>query len=165
MEMLPIHDAPPQSRRKHERSNTFVAASLVHDDGTLRVRIRNISANGALVSGPDLPPRGTRCALLRGEKRVTGIITRLEGDQAGFAFVREIDVYGWLAAGHLRNVDGSGGGLATRRQPAEGTDALTLASRVDKLLRRLVREACLTPDQLRDLAVLQEVSERLRAAR
>ena len=163
MEMLPIHDEPRPSRRKHERSNTFVAASLVHDDGTLRVRIRNISANGALVSGPDLPPRGVRCTLLRGEKRVTGTITRLEGDQAGFAFAREIDVYGWLAAAHLRSVDASGEGLATMSLPAESTDALTLANRVDNLLRRLVREACLTPDQLRDLAVLKDVSERLRA--
>ena len=164
MGTLPIHDDTGATRRKHERANTFVAASLVHGDGTANVRIRNISASGALVSGLDLPARGEPCTLLRGTRRVNATVIRVDEDEAGLAFSRQIDVYGWLAAAHLRSIN-PGDAPAAHRQSGRSVDPHELACRVDFLFSGLSREACLTPKQLLELRVLEDVARYLRSAR
>lgn len=86
---LPAHD--PESRAGH-RSNVFLAATLVIAGGSLAVRVRNISARGALLDGPQLPPVGAAVDLTRGSLVAHGTIVWQTGDHCGVEFDSDIHV-------------------------------------------------------------------------
>lgn len=90
---LPVH-----SRREHVRSNTFLMAMLISDTLSAPVRIKNISANGALLSGRELPAVGEQCRLRRGEISVSGRIVRVMDRTTAIKFARLIDVDQWIGA-------------------------------------------------------------------
>ena len=53
--------------------------------------LRNLSAEGALVEGAQLPPEGSATIFRRNELRVDGQIVWVEGRYAGIAFTRELE--------------------------------------------------------------------------
>ena len=57
----------PDCARVEPRTNMFVMAALVTGHTRETVKVRNMSASGALVEGPTLPNPGTPCLLNRGE--------------------------------------------------------------------------------------------------
>jgi hypothetical protein len=67
----------------------------------LPVRIRNMSAGGALIDGPDIPAAGARVLLVRGSLRASGHVAWREKGQAGIAFEAAVKTSLWIAkAGH-----------------------------------------------------------------
>lgn len=84
------------NHRAEVRSNVFLAAALVVGGASLAVRVRNLSAQGALIDGGSLPPAGVRVRLLRGELSADGLIAWMAEGHAGIRFAGEIDVAAWV---------------------------------------------------------------------
>jgi hypothetical protein len=84
----------PESRTDR-RSNVFLTATLVMAGGSVAVRVRNISARGALVDGPGLPAEGATVDLCRGSLIAHGDIAWQADDQCGVRFDADIDVESW----------------------------------------------------------------------
>ena len=58
--------------RKARRSNVLMAASLELSGTSLPVKLRNLSAEGALVEGDKLPVEGASIALPQGRSQYSG---------------------------------------------------------------------------------------------
>lgn len=83
--------------RSQSRSNVFLSASLAAGDGTLPVRVRNLSARGALVDGASLPPAGAKIRLVRGALSADAVVAWQANGQAGIRFTGEINVVDWVS--------------------------------------------------------------------
>jgi len=62
------------------------------------VKIRNMSANGAMVESPVTPPPGTNVDLIRGALRARGVVIWTTKSRCGLQFSSEVSVKEWLAA-------------------------------------------------------------------
>ena len=82
--------------RSAGRSNVFLGAVLHGGAGSDQVRVRNISALGALVEGSGLPPVGTSIRLVRGPLHAAGQIAWVNAGQAGLNFERPVEVEAWV---------------------------------------------------------------------
>lgn len=82
--------------RRRERTHLFLVATLSCDGACNPVRVRNLSATGALVEGASLPPEGSDIALRRGALEAAGNIIWLEPGKAGLRFTGLVDVQAWL---------------------------------------------------------------------
>lgn len=76
--------------RKSRRSNVLLAASIEVSGAVVPVKLRNLSAQGALVEGEDLPIEGSEILFRRNELKVKGRIAWIHEDQAGVAFKTEL---------------------------------------------------------------------------
>ena len=74
----------------------FLVATLYCGRASNPVRVRNLSATGALVEGAALPPAGTAVILRRGALEAPGTAVWSEGGKAGLAFDGQVDVSAWL---------------------------------------------------------------------
>lgn len=88
-----------KEKRRQGRSNVFLGATLETASELYPVRIRNVSAGGALVEAQRLPKLGARVRLVRGELRMTGVLVWQSDDQAGVTFDAPIDVAAWVKRG------------------------------------------------------------------
>lgn len=79
----------PQNRRSR-RSNVLLAATIEAFDEVIAVKLRNLSTEGALIEGKNLPPEGSVVVFRRNELSVESHIAWVIGDQAGVAFTRPI---------------------------------------------------------------------------
>lgn len=84
------------SRRAHERTRMFIAASLSSASTTGIVRVRNLSVSGALLEADDLPSVGSRVKLRKGELSAMGTVVRRDLRLAGIHFERPINPADWL---------------------------------------------------------------------
>jgi len=82
--------------RRQSRSNVFLSATLASDGRSVPVRVRNLSARGALLEGPGLVRAGTRVRLMRGSLAADGEIAWDADRQAGIRFNGTIDVAAWI---------------------------------------------------------------------
>jgi hypothetical protein len=80
----------PQNR-KTRRSNVLMSASLELSGTSLPVKLRNLSADGALVEGDSLPVEGAAILFRKGDLSVQGCVAWVKGHQAGVAFARNLD--------------------------------------------------------------------------
>ena len=78
-----------QNRRSH-RSNVLLAASIESSGASLPVKLRNLSTEGALIEGDDLPVEGSEVLFRRNELSVNSRVAWVHGKQAGVAFKRPI---------------------------------------------------------------------------
>ena len=78
-----------QNRRSH-RSNVLLAASIEASGASLPVKLRNLSTEGALVEGDDLPVEGSEVLFKRNELSVNSRVAWVHGTHAGVAFARPI---------------------------------------------------------------------------
>lgn len=85
-----------REKRAEGRSNVFLTAVLETDTASFPVRVRNISASGALVDGPVLPPVGAKVRLLRGSLTAAGVVAWQQADHAGLNFDASIDIGKWV---------------------------------------------------------------------
>ena len=81
--------------RGGRRSNVFLTATLVMARGSVAVRVRNISARGALLDGSQLPPEGAAVDLRRGSLVAHGQIAWRTNDECGVRFDADVDVASW----------------------------------------------------------------------
>lgn len=81
--------------RIHSRSNVFLMAVL-DGAGSRPVRVRNLSAGGALVEGAKLPAAGVRASLKRGSLNAPGEIAWTRGQHCGIRFDEAADVDEWI---------------------------------------------------------------------
>ena len=87
--------AQPVDRRA-ERVHLFLVATLYFGRASNPVRVRNLSATGALVEGAVLPPPGSTVILRRGALEAAGTAVWLDGGKAGLAFSSLLEVSEWL---------------------------------------------------------------------
>lgn len=80
----------PQNR-KSRRSNVLMTASLELSGTSLPVKLRNLSADGALVEGDKLPVEGASILFRKGDLAVTGNVAWVNGRQAGVSFEQKLN--------------------------------------------------------------------------
>lgn len=88
-----LHQDDPRS---DPRSNVFLTAVLCAGGAQTNVRIRNLSAHGALLEGPDLPAEGTVVQIRRGSLSVAGDIAWSREQHCGVQFGSIIQVGAWI---------------------------------------------------------------------
>ena len=76
--------------RRSRRSNVLLAASIEVSGASLAVKLRNLSTEGALVEGDDLPVEGSEVQFRRNELSVNSRVAWVHGKHAGVAFHRPI---------------------------------------------------------------------------
>jgi hypothetical protein len=77
--------------RKNRRSNVLMSASLELSGTSLPVKLRNLSAEGALVEGDKLPVEGASILFRKGDLSMVGAVAWVKGRQAGISFAQKLD--------------------------------------------------------------------------
>lgn len=80
----------PQNR-KTRRSNVLMSASLELSGTSLPVKLRNLSMDGALVEGDNLPVEGASILFRKGDLSMPGNVAWVKGGQAGVAFAQNLN--------------------------------------------------------------------------
>jgi hypothetical protein len=83
--MLAFTDGAPDQRRS-PRYRVLLIARLVTTCSERIVKLRDLSASGAMIEGPRIPPVGTDILLQRGSLEVFGRIVWVRKMQAGIEF-------------------------------------------------------------------------------
>lgn len=86
-----MDESSPTQNRKSRRSNVLMAASLELSGTSLPVKLRNLSADGALVQGDKLPVEGSAVLFRKGELSMPGHVAWVKGRQAGVAFKQKLN--------------------------------------------------------------------------
>ena len=76
--------------RRSRRSPVYLAAAVEVDGVPQRVKLRNLSEEGALIEGDPLPQEGSMTFFERNELRLKGHVVWVEGRYAGVAFARKL---------------------------------------------------------------------------
>ena len=84
--------------RAAARSSIYLAAALYCDGASSSVRIRNISATGALVEGAAIPGSGALVQLVRGGLIVHALVAWSADGRCGLKFSGSVDPQAWRAA-------------------------------------------------------------------
>lgn len=77
--------------RRNRRSNVLMAASLELSGAKLDVKLRNLSAEGALVEGDRLPVEGSELLFCKGDLSVAGRVVWNQDKRAGIAFSQHLE--------------------------------------------------------------------------
>jgi hypothetical protein len=77
--------------RKNRRSNVLMSASLELSGTSVPVKLRNLSADGALVQGEKLPVEGASILFRKGDLSMAGTVAWVKGRQAGVSFATKLD--------------------------------------------------------------------------
>ena len=72
--------------RQSSRSNVLLAATIEVGGAAISVKLRNLSEQGALIEGPELPVEGSEVLFKRNELSVRGRVAWIKGKHAGIAF-------------------------------------------------------------------------------
>lgn len=77
--------------RRSRRSNVLLAATVEAARGELPVRLRNLSADGALIEADELPGKGEQILFRRNDIAVAGRIAWVLDRHAGLSFDKKLD--------------------------------------------------------------------------
>src|SRR5688500_6405850 len=72
--------------RRSRRSNVLLAASIEASGASLPVKLRNLSTEGALIEGDDLPVEGSEVLFRRNELSVNSRVAWVHDEHAGVAY-------------------------------------------------------------------------------
>jgi len=86
----------PSNLRSDPRSNVLLIVTLSAGGRSHAVRIRNLSAHGALLEGASLPRSGLSAHLRRGSLDVSGTIAWSDAAHCGMRFDGAIDIKDWV---------------------------------------------------------------------
>ena len=86
-----MDESSPSQNRKSRRSNVLMAASLELSGTSLPVKLRNLSADGALVEGDQLPIEGASVLFRKGDLSMPGNVAWVKGRQAGVNFAQKLN--------------------------------------------------------------------------
>ena len=81
-----MDNSTPSQNRKSRRSQVLLSATLEHGGTSQSVKLRNLSADGALVEADRLPIEGTSVIFCRNELCTPGHVVWVNGRHAGVAF-------------------------------------------------------------------------------
>lgn len=81
-----MEHSPIDLNRRSRRSQVYLTATLEGIGTTVPVKLRNLSAEGALVEGKELPIEGSQVTFHRNELDVKGRVVWTAGNHAGIAF-------------------------------------------------------------------------------
>ena len=81
-----MDNSSPCQNRRARRSQVLLTATIEHAGASQSVKLRNLSAQGALVESDDLPIEGTAVQFRRNELNAGGRIVWVNGKYAGVAF-------------------------------------------------------------------------------
>ena len=81
-----MDESNSQQNRRQRRSNVLFTATLELSGREIEVKLRNLSAEGALVEGEPLPVEGAEIRFRRHELSVSGKIVWVRGNRAGISF-------------------------------------------------------------------------------
>lgn len=84
--------------RYQPRTSMFLAAVLHAKSERAPARVRNMSANGALLESPVTPGPGTEIHLMRGVLVAQGTVVWSSNNRCGVRFSSEVSVKEWLAS-------------------------------------------------------------------
>jgi hypothetical protein len=76
----------PPKDRKSRRAVVLMKATLELSGASIPVKLRNLSADGALVEAPDMPVEGSAVLFRRNELAVSGRVAWVKGNRGGIAF-------------------------------------------------------------------------------
>lgn len=77
--------------RRSARSKVMLAATLDYGGGCARVRVLDLSSQGALVAGEEIPAVDTDVTLQCGTQSVAGSIAWVRGQKAGVEFRKSVN--------------------------------------------------------------------------
>lgn len=77
--------------RRSRRANVLLAASVESTRGELPVRLRNLSADGALIEADSLPRKGEAVLFRRNDIAVAATVAWVLDRHAGLAFDAKLD--------------------------------------------------------------------------
>lgn len=77
--------------RRSRRSNVLMAAAIETATGPAKVTLRNLSAEGALIDGDDIPPAGEAIVFRKKDLVISGRIAWVNARRAGIAFDAKLD--------------------------------------------------------------------------
>lgn len=83
---IPMDESSQTQNRRNRRSKVLMTATLELSGSALTVKLRNLSAEGALIEGDDLPVEGSKLVFKRLELSVPGRIAWVSDDRAGVTF-------------------------------------------------------------------------------
>ena len=86
-----MDESSPSQNRKTRRSNVLMSASLELSGTSLSVKLRNLSADGALVEGDKLPVEGASILFRKGDLSMPGNVAWANGRQAGINFTKKLN--------------------------------------------------------------------------
>jgi hypothetical protein len=86
-----MDESSQAQNRKSRRSNVLMAASLELSGTSLPVKLRNLSADGALVEGDKLPVEGASILFRKGDISMPGLVAWVNGRQAGVNFAQKLN--------------------------------------------------------------------------
>ena len=86
-----MNDVPNLHNRRSRRSQVLMAASIEMAGVTLPVKLRNLSTEGALIEGDDLPALGSKVVFRKKALRLSGYVAWNTGKKAGVAFDTKLD--------------------------------------------------------------------------
>jgi hypothetical protein len=85
-----MNESPINQNRSSRRSNVLLAATIEAFGSAIPVKLRNLSTEGALIQGKDLPLEGAKVVFRRNELSVDSTIAWVHDDHAGIAFTEAI---------------------------------------------------------------------------
>lgn len=86
-----MNESSNSQNRKNRRSNVLMSASLELSGTSVPVKLRNLSAEGALVEGEKLPVEGASVLFRKGDLSVPGRVAWVNDRQAGVNFARKLN--------------------------------------------------------------------------
>jgi PilZ domain. len=86
-----MDESSASQNRRSTRSPVLLSAKVEVAGVEVPVILRNLSAQGALVEGAQLPPEGSATVFRRNELCIAGQIVWVEGRYAGIAFSRLLE--------------------------------------------------------------------------
>ena len=91
IKLIPDFEVTGEGRRDCRRSKVMLSAIMMTGAAEVPVIIRDISANGALISTPVAPPVGSYVTVRRGVVCVLAQVVRQTGSRLGLRFRESID--------------------------------------------------------------------------
>ena len=81
-----MDESSQAQNRRQRRSNVLLTATVEMRGRTVSVKLRNLSAEGALIEGEDLPPKEEEICFRKGDLAVAGKIVWVSNKRAGIHF-------------------------------------------------------------------------------
>lgn len=129
--------------RRHQRSNVLLTAALEMGDMSLPVTLRNLSNDGALVQGAELPAEAQHVIFHRQGLSIRGYVAWTHGEFAGISFESPLS-----PSELLRNIPAPARRLVpppVKRRPGFTSMPLTPAERA--LIERWATESSTRPGE------------------
>ena len=86
-----MDESGPIQNRRGRRSHVLMAASIEADGVAVAVKLRNLSSEGALIEGDQLPAVGSVVTFRKKELNLAGHVAWATAGRAGIAFDAKLD--------------------------------------------------------------------------